>query len=89
MHKLFGEQILNPLTYRDKIWVDDYTLGNNPIIWQAHLNNGDLALNQGYFNDKLFFSNAETNAEFPGYMEGALRAAKSTYNQLRSQNHYS
>lgn len=74
--ELLGEQALEPLTYYDKIWTDDYIFGSEQIINRPHQNNGHPLLQFGYLNDKLFFSNTETSHEFSGYMEGAVISAK-------------
>jgi monoamine oxidase len=73
--ELFGTDILNPISYTDKIWTDEFILGGNQIIQRPHQNNGHILLQKSYMNNRLFFSGTETATEFSGYMEGAVHAA--------------
>lgn len=84
--QLFGKEALKPVTYQDKMWTDNYVLGENPVIWQRHYNNGHIELRKSFYNNKLFFVSTETDTEFPGYMEGAIRSAKANYNTLEKCN---
>ncbi|MEJ5103989.1 flavin monoamine oxidase family protein [Chryseobacterium sp. MYb328] len=79
---LLGEKALQPVSYYDKVWTDEYILGSKQMITRPHQNNGHPLLQFGYLNDKLFFSNTETSPEFSGYMEGAVISAKNTKNNL-------
>ncbi|MCH8534881.1 MAG: FAD-dependent oxidoreductase [Flavobacteriaceae bacterium] len=78
----FGQQIQQPLVYADKVWKDEFILGNNLALNQAHLNNGHPVLQKSYLNGKLHFAGTESSAHFPGYMEGAVYAAIQTANKL-------
>lgn len=73
---LFGNQVLYPLFYSDKVWTDEFVLGGNQIIQRPHQNNGHPMLQQPYMNGKLFFSGTETATEFAGYLEGAVSSAR-------------
>lgn len=74
--ELLGEEVLNPVSYSDKVWTDEYVLAKHQLIRQPHQNNGHPLLQQDYLNGKLFFSGTETAMEFAGYMEGAIISAK-------------
>jgi monoamine oxidase len=74
--ELMGNKALKPAAYFDKVWIDEYVLGGNPVIQRPHQNNGHPLLQNDYLNGKLFFSGSETASEFAGYMEGAVIAAK-------------
>lgn len=76
LHEFFGDQILNPLSYQDKIWTDELIVGNGEIIPRPHQNNGHQLLQKGYLDGKLYFSATETSSLFAGYMEGAIHAVK-------------
>ncbi len=73
--ELLGEEILNPLSYSDKIWTDEFVLAGNQLIQRPHQNNGHPLLQQSYLNDKLYFSGTESSTAFAGYMEGAIISA--------------
>lgn len=79
---LLGDKALEPTSYFDKVWTDEYILGEKQIISRPHQNNGYHLLQFGYLNDKIFFSNTETAPEFSGYMEGAVIAAKNTTERI-------
>ena len=80
--ELFGDQILNPVLYKDKIWVNEFITEKKQLIQHPHQNNGHPLFQESYFNEKLFFAGTETATEFPGYMEGAIISAKKILNFL-------
>ena len=73
--ELLGEEIKNPTFYNDKVWTDEYTLGQNQVIQRRHYNNGHPLLQRSYYENKLYFSGTETSQTYPGYMEGAILSA--------------
>ena len=75
LSELFGSEILNFISYTDKIWTDEFILNGNQIIQRPHQNNGHILLQKSYMNDRLFFSGTENSTEYGGYMEGAVRSA--------------
>ncbi|MEK6511197.1 NAD(P)/FAD-dependent oxidoreductase [Myroides odoratimimus] len=79
---LLGNEALNPVAYFDKVWTDEFILSENQIILRPHQNNGHPYLQQGYMNNSLFLCSTETSGEFPGYMEGAVYAAKSIADKI-------
>lgn len=83
LHELFGEKIMKPLSYFDKIWNDEYISGANQIIQRPHQNNGHKVLQDSYLSGKLYFSATETSSIYPGYMEGAVCAAKRVLRDLK------
>jgi monoamine oxidase len=76
LSELFGSEILNFISYTDKIWTDEYILNGNQIIQRPHQNNGHILLQKSYMNDRLFFSGTENSTQYGGYMEGAIISAK-------------
>lgn len=80
--ELLGIKALNPIAYFDKIWTDEFVLSGNQIIHRPHQNNGHPVLQRDYMNGKLSFCGTETADEFAGYMEGAIIAAKRTFENL-------
>ncbi|WP_081212454.1 flavin monoamine oxidase family protein [Salegentibacter sediminis] len=82
LKELLGEQALNPSTYVDKIWIDEFISDGNQIIHRPHQNNGHPLLQKSYMNGKIYFSGTETAPAFAGYMEGAVIAALNTADKL-------
>jgi len=80
--ELMGEEAAHPLAYYDKVWTDEYIVSESQSVQRPHQNNGHPALQDSYMDGRLFFANTETATEFPGYMEGAVIAAKSVANRL-------
>ena len=75
LEELLGKKALTPITYKDKIWADEFVSGGKQLVQRPHQNNGHPLLQQGYLNGKLYFSGTETVGEFGGYMEGAVISA--------------
>lgn len=80
--ELLGEKIPTLSHYQDKVWTDEFILGDNQIIQRPHQHNGHPLFLQSYLNGKLFFASTETSTEFAGYMEGAIRSAERVANQI-------
>ena len=76
LSELLGEEARHPSVYFDKVWNDAFIIEGNQFIGRPHQNNGHPLLHKGYMNGKLFFCGTETASEFPGYMEGAVEAAR-------------
>lgn len=79
---LLGKDAAQPLTYNEKIWIDEFISNGNSRINRPHQNNGHPFFQESYMNGKLFFSGTESNTEFSGYMEGAVLSAKNTYKKI-------
>lgn len=75
LQELFGDKILKPLSYFDKVWNDEYISGANQMIQRPHQNNGHKLLQKSYLGGRLYFSATETSSNYPGYMEGAISSA--------------
>lgn len=75
LSKLFSQEALEPTSYFDKVWNDEYIIHDSKIIERPHQNNGHPLLQESYLDGKLFFSGTETSTQFSGYMEGAIRSA--------------
>jgi monoamine oxidase len=48
----------------------------------AHQNNGHQLYQNSFLNNKLYISGSETATQHPGYMEGAIVAAKNIASQF-------
>lgn len=76
MKQLFGDIAPAPIAYQEKIWDNEFisTSKAQPLV--AHHHNGYTLLQKAYMHDKLFFAGTETASIHPGYLEGAVNAAK-------------
>lgn len=84
--ELLGKQALTPVSYLDKVWADEFVLDGSQVTQRPHQNNGHPLLQQRYMNGRLFFASTETAAEFAGYMEGAIIAARAVAAAIVSGN---
>ena len=76
LHKYFGDKINDYLSYEETVWRNEkyiYTDYNGHVL--PHQNNGHIIYQQAFWDGKLIIAGSETAAEFPGYMEGAVRSA--------------
>ncbi|PWJ37922.1 flavin monoamine oxidase family protein [Sediminitomix flava] len=84
LKKLLGNEALSYISYFDKVWTDEFIVGDHQIIHRPHQNNGHPLLQQSYMKDKLLFAGTETATKFEGYMEGAVISANKVYERLHS-----
>ena len=82
LEELLGKETSTPISYKDKIWVDEFVSGGKQLVQRPHQNNGHPLLQQSYLNKKLYFSGTEAAVEFAGYMEGAVISAFNTLAKL-------
>jgi monoamine oxidase len=75
--ELLGEKATKPTAYIDKVGTDEFVLAGSQTVQRPHQHNGHPLLQSTYMHDKLFFCGIETATAFPGYMEGAVTAARS------------
>ncbi|WP_432222459.1 flavin monoamine oxidase family protein [Flavobacterium sp. TMP13] len=75
--KLFGTEANNYVDYHEKVWRDEpLTFFPYEQLLMGHENNGHPNYKNIFLNGKLFISGSETASQNPGYMEGAIVAAK-------------
>lgn len=74
---LFGLEAKDHIAYFENVWREE------PLTFQpyeqlvlAHQNNGHSLYKKPFQNGKLYISGAETATQNPGYMDGAIAAAK-------------
>jgi len=83
--RLFGPQAVEPLDVQIHDWAfDAFTsseLDRAPLY--AHPTYGLPAVMRGYWDNRLYFSGTETAPQFGGFLEGALEAAETTFDQMR------
>ncbi len=77
LEKIFGKEALDFIDYQETIWSEEEFTKNKKqegFIF-PHQNNGHSIFREPYFENRLFHAGTETAAQFPGYMEGAVRSA--------------
>jgi monoamine oxidase len=76
--KLYGTEAGNYIAYHEKVWREEpLTFLPYEQLVLGHENNGHPEYQKPLLNNKLFLSGSETATKNPGYMEGAIVAAKS------------
>ena len=76
--KLYGDEAANYIAYHEKVWREEpLTFLPYEQLVLGHENNGHPEYQKALLNNKLFLSGSETAVKNPGYMEGAIVAAKS------------
>jgi len=81
--KLFGDDAANYVAYHEKVWRNEpLTFFPYEHLLMGHENNGHPDYKKPLLNDKLYISGSETASENPGYMEGAVVAAKNIASQF-------
>jgi monoamine oxidase len=84
LQELFGEDAVEPVSYLDKIWDNEYIVSGKQVIESPHQNNGHPVFQISYLNDRLFFCGTETVSHFGGYMEGAVYSALKTAEKINA-----
>ena len=80
---IFGERIEDFTHYEECVWSkEDNTFQASEVSLYPHQNNGNPIFNKSYFDDRLLISSAEVASAFPGYMDGAVLAAKVTAKKI-------
>lgn len=83
LRKYYGPQTEQYLDYEEAVWRQDpFTFAPYQGHVLPHQNNGHQLYQNAYLAGKLFIAGAETAAQYPGYMEGAVRSAEHVYQQL-------
>jgi len=81
--KLFGAEAGNYVEYHEKVWREEpLTFFPYEHLLMGHENNGHPEYNKPFLNNKLYISGSETASKNPGYMEGAIVAAKKIASQF-------
>jgi monoamine oxidase len=82
--ELLGEKVMRPAAYFDKVWNDEYIVDGSPVFLRPHQHNGHPVFSSSYMEGRLLFCSTETAAAYPGYMEGAVIAAKAAAEMLEA-----
>jgi monoamine oxidase len=83
LQKYYGNQVRDYLSYEEQVWRNDpYTFAPYKEHVLPHQNNGNIAYQRDYLDDRFIIAGTETSEAFGGYMEGAIRSAKFVAEQL-------
>lgn len=75
--RMFGPAAENYIHYYEKVWRDqEFTFVPYAELVLGHENNGHPQFKNPLYSGKLFISGSETAVQHPGYMDGAIAAAK-------------
>lgn len=86
LSKYYGEAANNYLTYEETVWRNEpFTFQPYPQHILPHQNNGHSVYRQAYLDGKFFIAGAETAADFPGYMDGAVQSAEWVFEQIAKE----
>ena len=76
LQKYFGEPAADYLSYEETVWrKEPFTFTPYPGYIMPHQNNGHTIYRQGFLDGRFFVAGSETAAQYPGYMDGAVRSA--------------
>lgn len=84
--RYYGSQVHNFLDYQECVWSQEaftYVPYEGYIL--PHQNNGHNAFRQAFWEGHFFLAGSETAAQYPGYMDGAVRSASWVLSQLHAQ----
>jgi len=83
LEKYYGPQARDFTSYHEKVWkFEAHTSADYQHHILPHQNNGDSIFRKTYLDNRLFIAGSETSAEYPGYMEGAIRSAQFVFGAL-------
>jgi monoamine oxidase len=83
LKNVFGTNAEMFSDYKECIWSnEEYTFEKSETPLYPHQNNGNPVFSNTFFDHRLFISSSESAPEFPGYMDGAVRAANTTVNKI-------
>jgi monoamine oxidase len=83
LEKYYGPQVHDYLDYSEFIWRNDgLTFREHMTHVFPHQNNGHHVYQKACFDGRLYIAGTETSAQYPGYMEGAVRSAQNIYLRL-------
>lgn len=83
LQKYYGKQIKSYSSYEELVWQQEaftYAPYQNHVL--PHQYNGHAVYKEAYMQGKLWIAGTETASAFPGYMEGAIRSARSIRDKL-------
>jgi monoamine oxidase len=86
LRKYYGAKADDFLTYEETVWRNEsYTFAPYESHVLPHQNNGHAIFQQPLFDGRFFIAGSETAAQYPGYMEGAVRSARFVFGRLEKR----
>lgn len=83
LRAVFGEIALKFTNYRECVWgTEEHTALRSTEYIFPHQNNGNPIFREALFSDTVLISGSESAADFPGYMDGAVQAGRTTAQKL-------
>lgn len=85
LERYFGPQVYDFLSYEEKVWSQEahtYVPYEGYVL--PHQHNGDPAFRTTFWDGHLYLGGSETAAQFPGYMDGAVRSARWVAEKIRN-----
>lgn len=82
--KYYGAQVQDFIEYEEAVWRQEpFTFAPYDQHILPHQNNGHPHYRQPLWEGQLWLTGSETAAQFPGYMDGAVRSAQYVTQQIR------
>ena len=83
LRKYYAAQVDEYTDYQDRVWSEEaHTYQPYSADLLPHQNNGHRDFRQLFWDGRFFVAGSETAAQFPGYMDGAVRSANWVFAQL-------
>ena len=87
LQKYFGDPAADYLSYEETVWrKESFTSTSYPGYIMPHQNNGHTIYRQSFLDGQFFVAGSETAAQYPGYMDGAVRSAYFIYEALMAKS---
>jgi len=86
LERYYGPRVHDFLDYEECVWSQEaFTYVPYEAYILPHQNNGHEAFRQAFWEGHFFLAGSETAAQYPGYMDGAVRSARWVLSQLDAQ----
>lgn len=83
LRKYYGAQVNEFIHYEELVWnQEQFTSVNSSAYILPHYNNGHKVYQEALYNNRFFVAGTETSKLNPGYMEGAINSALTTFKKL-------
>ena len=81
-----GPEVLNFTAYHEMHWsTEPLTTEQKPNQLVPHQNNGHSIYRNTFYDGRLILAGSETAVSYPGYMDGAITAAKEAFQKIKTQ----
>lgn len=87
LEKYYGKVVHKYLAYEEAVWRNEpFTYAANDGHVLPHQNNGHPAFREPLWGGKLLMAGSETAAQYPGYMDGAVRSGRRCGNVILNRS---